>query len=142
MKILKIIGHPIFIVSSFLLILISGEAFGGPYILYVFLGLPHGAGYALFAAGGIVCLSVSLKHFAGKKYLSLLLQLAGIVLLLLSINSFFSNERLRYNDATFVQTVPVLSLVLFGVSVLCLILSYLVPWARTYFAARDHLPHS
>ena len=142
MKILNFIGHPIFIISSFLLILISGEAFGGPYIVYLFFGLPHGAGYSLFAAAGIICLSVSLKHFPGKINLSLLLQIFGILFLLASLFLFFQNERLRYNDATFIQTVPVLTLILFGTSIICLLISHLFHWARTSTLPRDHSPHT
>lgn len=121
MKALKIIGHPVLIMSLFMLILISGEAFGGPYLLYLILGLPHGVDYAVIGFLGLVCLFVSYKIFRGKgrNWLKPTLNLIGILLLLLSLYIFFINDRMRYNYNTFSQSVPMVSLILFGISVVC-----------------------
>jgi hypothetical protein len=54
MKVIQILGHPITLMMIFLIVLISGEAFGGPYIVYLVLGLPHGADYALTGVAGVV----------------------------------------------------------------------------------------
>lgn len=141
MKILKITGHPIAIICSFLLIMISGEAFGGPYILYIFLGLPHGAFYALTAAGGIALLSLSLALHDGHKKINLKswIIITGILLLLSSLYFFFQHDRLRYNHDTFLQTVPSITLLLFGTSI---VTGLIVNIDRLLggFIKRDHFP--
>jgi hypothetical protein len=48
---------------SFLLILISGQYFGGFYILYLLLALPHGGVYAIVAAIGILILVLTYYTF-------------------------------------------------------------------------------
>ncbi len=45
--------------------------------------------------------------------------IAGMMLLAHSLFVFFQNDRMRYNYATFEQTVPVISIVVFGITVLC-----------------------
>ncbi len=121
MKALKIIGHPVLIISIFLLILISGQAFGGPYLLYLILGLPHGATYAVSGFVGLVCLFISYKIYRGEPthWIKPALALTGIGGLLYSLYVFFADDRLHYNYSTFEQSVPLLSLILFGVSIAC-----------------------
>ena len=121
MKIISVLGYPLTIISCFFLLLISGKAFGGPYIIYLVLGLPHGAAYSLFAVFGILSLCITMyitkpnKHY----WLKSALKITGIVLLGLSLFVFFQRDRMRYNYETFDQTVPVLSFVVFGITVLC-----------------------
>ena len=53
MKIIKWIGHPVIVICTFLLLITEGENFGGFYVLYLILALPHGALYAILASIGI-----------------------------------------------------------------------------------------
>ncbi|MDQ3681601.1 MAG: hypothetical protein M3352_00845 [Bacteroidota bacterium] len=121
MKILKIVGHPVLIMSMFLLILISGEAFGGPYLLYLILGLPHGTDHAIVGFLGLFCLFTSYKIYRNKKehWSKPALALMGMLGLLFSLYIFFSNDKMRYNYSTFEQTVPLFSLALFGLCIIC-----------------------
>ncbi len=115
MKLLKIIGHPVAIISVFLLVMISGESFGVPYLLYLILALPHGGSYALLAVGGILLLSFSSNREVKWRILNPVLRLVGILLLILSLYVFFQCSRGHYNANTFEQTVPILSLVVLSI---------------------------
>ena len=53
MKMIKLFTHPVVIIIAFLLILISGEHLGGFYLLYILLGLSHGAVHSLLAIDGM-----------------------------------------------------------------------------------------
>lgn len=128
MKVLKFIGHPVVVITVFLLIMISGEAFGGPYLLYLILGAPHGAAYSLTAIAGIALLCLTLTKLK-IKFISFILTFAGIVLLFCSIVLFFQGDRLRYNEDSFVQTVPKFTMVLFGFCTLCSLLLRSLQWA-------------
>ncbi len=119
MKLIKIIGHPILVLSIFLLLLISGESFGGFYLLYICLGLPHGVPHAIIAVAAVASMVVGFN--IQKKQPGLikpLLYLFGIGLMLLALITFFSDSK-GYNDGTFRQTAPLISFGIFGLCVLC-----------------------
>ena len=80
MKAIQIITHPVTLIVSFLFILISGEHWGGFYILYLLLALPHGGLHALFGVMGIVMLVIALnKNIQINRYTnSSLLNLVGV----------------------------------------------------------------
>ena len=122
MKIIKILGHPYTVVISFMLLLISGEHFGGFYILYVLLGLPHGAIHSILPIPGMVILLFK-NHKKIVPGVSVLLNLVGLIFLLLSLFFFFYNDPSHYNAATFAQTVPLATFILFGVFVICSMVS-------------------
>ena len=124
MRILNILSHPVLLISIFLLVLISGEAFGGVYLLYLVLALPYGAIHALLAVAGIAILLISFaKYGRVNKYLiGPLLNLTGLALLISSLYSFFANDTKNYNASTFEQTVPLLSFALFALFSLIFIL--------------------
>ena len=117
MKMLKILGHPYTVVISFLLLLISGEHFGGFYILYILLALPHGGIHAVLAVLGIAVLLFN-QYKRPVAIVAVLASFAGLIFLLLSLFFFFYNDSSRYNAATFEQTIPLLSLAGFGIFVL------------------------
>lgn len=121
MKIISILGYPLTIISVFFLLLISGSAFGGPYIIYILVGLPHGADYSLFAVFGILSLCITMYITKPNKFYwaKAALMITGIILLGLSLFVFFQRDRMRYNYETFEQTVPVISFVVFGITILC-----------------------
>ena len=121
MKAIKIAGHPVVVITVFLLALISGEGFGGPYILYLILGLPHGVGYSLAGILGLICLFLSFKIYRREKkhWIKACIALAGLSFLILSMYMFFTNDKMRYNYNTFNQTVPVITLLLLALCIAC-----------------------
>jgi amino acid transporter len=128
MKLLKIIGHPVLVMSMFLLVLISGQALGGPYMLYLILGLPQGADYAVTGVIGLICLFVSYKIYRGenKHWIKPVLGLFGILLLLFSLYIFFYKDKMRYNYNTFEQSVPIISLALLAICIVSGLVLYLL----------------
>ena len=124
MKTIKIISHPITLIICFSLVLISGEHLGGFYLLYILLGLPHAAIHSLLAVGGItILLFANYKYKREFSYLiEPILNITGVIFLSLSLILFFYNDKSQYNYSTFYQTIPQLSLVLFGI----VIVSFLI----------------
>jgi hypothetical protein len=116
MKLIKIITHPITLSISFLIIIISGQHLGGFYLLYILLGLPHGSIHSIFGAVGVATLLFSSYKYRGKfNYLiEPCFNIAGVILLSLSLFLFFYNDKDHYNYGTFYQTVPLASLILFA----------------------------
>jgi len=119
MKMIKLFTHPVVIIIAFLLILISGEHLGGFYLLYILLGLPHGAVHSLLAIVGI-----GLLFFTNYKYqqqfifnIEPVLNIMGGIMILLSLFLFFYNDKSHYNYGTFYQTIPVILLSIFSLSV-------------------------
>ncbi len=116
MKAIKILTHPVLLIGSFLFVLISGEHFGGFYILYLLLALPHGGVHAMLALAGVLLILFSyIKFKRSKKYLiEPVLNIIGAACLSLSLFFFFYNDRQGYNAGTFDQLVPQVTFVLFG----------------------------
>ncbi|MEI6949638.1 hypothetical protein V9K67_20795 [Paraflavisolibacter sp. H34] len=121
MKVMNKLGTPVVNILTFSFIMISGEAFGGPYAMYLLGALPHGINYSMLGMGGILCLLISQIFFNGEKkhWMKPALQIMGILLAILSLYIFFAQDRRQYNYATFVQTVPLLTLFFFSISILC-----------------------
>jgi len=119
MKLIKILGHPVSVISMFLLLLISGESFGGFYLLYICLGLPYGVPHAMIAIGALAAMLIGYNFNRNQfTFFKPLLYLISITLMLLALITFFSDSK-GYNDATFNQTVPLISFSIFGLCVLC-----------------------
>lgn len=119
MKILKILGHPVMVITLFLLLLISGEHFGGFYLIYIFLGLPHGALHSIVAIAGMGITALGYGFRAAMKgVVQPVSSLVGISFMVAALFIFFINSK-GYNDGTFHQTVPLISFTFFGISVLC-----------------------
>lgn len=110
MKIFKFISHPYTLIICFLLIMISGESFGGFYALYILLGLFYGAIHSLLALAGIIVLLVSYHRFKIKNARAQILNLAGVLLLFSSVGYFFWQDKQHYNWGSFEQTVPVVTM--------------------------------
>jgi hypothetical protein len=115
MKAIKIISHPYLLILSFIVILISGENWGGFYILYLLLGLPHGGLHSILALLGIGLLVFSYGKYGGnRKYLvAPVFNITGDLLLLASLFFFFYSDKEHYNYGTFYQAVPVIMLSIF-----------------------------
>jgi hypothetical protein len=116
MKMLSVLTHPVCILTSFALVIISGEHFGGFYLVYLLLALPHGGIHAMLAlsGAGLIVFSYARYKRQSKYFIAPLLNILGTFNLYISLLVFFYNTW-EYNDATFEQTVPVVSLCLFVV---------------------------
>ncbi len=127
MKTLKALSHPFLVITSFLLVLISGEHFGGFYAIYLLMALPHGGGHAILGLLGILLLIFGYYRYkrAYKYLIEPLINVAGIGCLAFSFVLFFLRDK-GYNDATFEQLVPQISLVLFGVLATLFIISNVI----------------
>lgn len=118
MKLIKIIGHPVMVMCIFLLLLISGESFGGFYLIYFLIGLPHGVPHALLALAGLGVMFTGYKIYRNQFHIiKPLLYLLGSGLMILALVTFFAASK-GYNDPTFHQAVPLFTFVLFGICVL------------------------
>lgn len=114
MKIINIIGHPVLVMCMFLLIIISGEHFGGFYLLYILMGLSGGAPHAILALVGLLFVFIGYKVYRSKpNIIKPFLYVIGISNMILALITFFDKSQ-GYNDGTFVQTVPLITLILFS----------------------------
>jgi hypothetical protein len=113
MKVIRILGHPIVLTVVFLLLLIEGDHFGGFYLIYILLALPHGAIYALLAVGGVILLLISHYFLNAFKHG---LSIVAVLLMLTSLVVFFGKGN---KNETFELVIPILTFVLFGVCLLC-----------------------
>lgn len=116
MKTISIITHPLFIICSFVFILISGESFGGFYALYLLMALPYGSLYAILAVIGIALMVVNrvILHGKNKPIIESILNIISIGFLIASLVAFFYNDKSHYNSNTFLQAVPQITLLIFG----------------------------
>jgi hypothetical protein len=111
MRTIKIITHPYTLIICFLFILISGEHLGGFYLLYIILALPIGGIHSILALTGIAMLLFSYQKYNRKPIVpAFILNIAGLLLLFLSVFFFFYRDQNHYNYGTFYQTLPLISL--------------------------------
>lgn len=103
----------------FLLILISGEHFGGFYLLYLIMGLPFGAAHSFIALAGLTLLFLGYKLFRKRLHpLKPALYLSGDTLLIVALTTFFLKSE-GYNNSTFEQVIPLFSMGLFALCLIC-----------------------
>ena len=104
--------------------MISGQHLGGFYLLYLLLALPHGGMHSLLALFGIVLLLISYNKYKRKKIylIESIINMVAIILLILSLFSFFYNDKEHYNFGTFYQIVPQITLVIFSIVALTFLL--------------------
>ena len=121
MKVRNILGNRLVLITIFSLLLIEGEHFGGFYLLYLLLALPHGGVYSIIAFAGIIF--VLAGNNINAKNLKLIFSVSGLLLMLLSLLIFFN--RGDNKGATFHQSVPIISFCLFGICVLFFIIGSL-----------------
>jgi amino acid transporter len=115
MKIIKWIGHPVILVVLYLLLIIEGDEFGGFYMLYLFLSLPHLVPYSIIAAAGLSFIIIAFNSKRSEKRI-FAFYLFGYLLMLLSLIIFFSKGN---KWKTFELDIPLLSFIVFGISSLC-----------------------
>jgi amino acid transporter len=115
MKIIKWIGHPVILVVLYLLLIIEGDEFGGFYMLYLLLSLPHLVPYSIIAAAGLSFIIIAFNSKRSEKRI-FAFYLFGYLLMLLSLIIFFSKGN---KWKTFELDIPLLSFIVFGISSLC-----------------------
>src|SRR5439155_27050777 len=111
----KIITHPLTVVISFIVIVISDEQFGGFYLLYLLMGLIHGAIHSVGGFLGIALLlfsNIKSKQWS-RNIISACVNLSGVILLWLSLFLFFYNDKSNYNISTLYQLLPQILLLVF-----------------------------
>lgn len=129
MRIIKWIGHPVALVIVYLLLIISGDNFGGIYLLYLVLSLPHAVPYAVLAGLGIAGVVIAFNiHSKAMLFIKPLLYLVGIALMIFSLVLFFETG---YNWNTFRETVPLSTFILFGICSICFLIRTLSSFQKT-----------
>lgn len=128
MKLIKLLAHPVILIISFLIILISGQHVGGFYAMYLVMALPHGGVHAVLGIGGIVILLTSFLKAKSwnKNSIRLILNVAGLVCLWLSLFYFFYQDESGYNNGTLQQLLPILSIGLFALISFCFFIDSIV----------------
>jgi hypothetical protein len=102
------------VILSFLLLLLTGEAFGGPYVMFYYYGLFSGILYSVLALLGLILLTTA-GLFNQNKVLGRALSVtAGTLLLVISFIDFSSRGRLHQQSSITGQIIPMVALVLFG----------------------------
>jgi hypothetical protein len=119
----RILVHPATVSILFCFIIISGEATGYFYLTLLMLGLSHALLHSILGIGGLILIlfSINNKHIL----LSSVLRLLGAACLLLSLLRFFTQPGASYNYPTFQQFVPLVTLILFLLSLLLFIVNQL-----------------
>lgn len=142
MKMTTILSAPYLMVIAFFFLLISGEHFGGFYLLYLLMALPHGGVHALLALAGVGCLFLTHKYCSWEHHgtIRLLGAIAGVALLVGSLLSFFNFKTTGYNEGTFEQAVPIASFVLAGCLALLFLLFNIVSFIKAHSADSDLAP--
>ena len=135
MKLVKIIGHPVLVMSLFSLVIIEGEHFGGFYILYLFFGLTYFAPFAIAGLVGIATLIIGNNLSSERRLIKSYLYLVGWLLLMASYLVFFQNSKNNHRE-TFETTGPIVSFVLFAISSIC----FLVNTVRLFIKANGKQP--
>jgi hypothetical protein len=147
MKAIKFITHPYTLITSFLVILISGQHLGGFYAFYLLLGLPYGALHSIIALLGIMVLVLIHNKYKGVKVFTIkyVANLVGLILLVLSLVIFFYKDKSDYNVGTFYQTVPQIMLAVFILIAISFavdnIASVIKIFAQSNLRDRKHLIH-
>ncbi len=119
MKIVNVIGHPVSVMSMYLLLIISGESIGGFYTLFVFMRLFHGVPDAFVSALGLGAMLLGYK-ICRKEYhpIKTGLYLLGSGLMIIGLVMFFETTD-GHNNPTFHKAVPLFTFTLFGLFILC-----------------------
>jgi hypothetical protein len=121
MKFLSVIGHPVILMSLYLLLVIESEHFGGFFILYLLMALPTGAAFSIVGAIGLVLVFLGYKLY--RKHANILkplLLLGGFIFLIISLFLFFSEkDRLE----TFHLTIPIIFFICFSLCSVAFVLN-------------------
>ena len=107
MKWSNIFTHPITQIFSFCIILISGSYFGGPYIFFLYHAAQEGIAFAITGLLGITLCLASLVIYKSA------LQLAGTLMMVLSLVIFFWSPIWHNSSGTFSEPLPLATVMVF-----------------------------
>ena len=125
MKILRLFGHPYTLIVCFCFILISGEHWGGFYVVYILMALPFGRLQSILALVGIIVLIFSYinPYLSIGRITAQLLNILGVLSLLCSLVIFFKRDTAHYNWGTFYQAIPLFTLSFTAFVALCFLVN-------------------
>lgn len=106
------------VILCFLLLLLTGEAFGGSYILFYYYGIFSGILYSVLLLLGLILLTTAGFFNRNKVLRRSVSVIAGTLLLVISLVDFLSRKRLHQQSSITVQIIPMVALVLFVLSAL------------------------
>jgi hypothetical protein len=137
MKAIRFIIHPYTVITTFLVIIISGRSISSIYALYILLGLTGLAVHAVVAVCGILILIINYQKYKGSQRVVLkpIFNLIGALALALSLFLFFYNDKSNYNIGTFYELVPQ---ILMGVFAIVLI-TFLIDNVSSILKIRQNL---
>lgn len=121
MKVVNWIGHPVIFLICYLLLIIEGDHFGGFFMLYLLLTLPHFVPYAVIAALGMAGVIIGFNVRKKKNLKSKpLLYLIGFCFMVAALVIFFGKGN---KWETFHYALPTTSFLLFGISSFCFLVN-------------------
>jgi hypothetical protein len=137
MKAIRLIAHPYTVITTFLLIIISGRSISSIYALYILLGLTGLAVHAVVAVCGILILIINYQKYRGSERVVLkpIFNLIGALALALSLFLFFYNDKSNYNIGTFYELVPRILMGVFGI----VLVTFLIDNISSILKIRHHL---
>lgn len=106
-RFLRVLTHPIIQLISFSWILVGSAHFGGPYLFFVVGGITDAELYAIVGVAGIVLLGMLV--FYSKPIFQLLATICCNASLLL----FFVGSTNDHSHASFSETLPLITLIIF-----------------------------
>ena len=117
MKFIKWFGNPYVFISLYLLLIIEGDNFGGFYLIYLFLAIPHGLLYAILSAAGIVLLICGCVTKLPFKRIVIII---GLALMVTALFIFFSRGN---KQETFAIGLPLLTFIIWIASGIALLVT-------------------
>ena len=87
MKLINIITHPVLVIIAFSVILVSGEHFGGLYLMYLLMALPHGGIHEVLAllGTGLILFSYAKYKRESQFFFKMVLNILGVFSLYTSL---------------------------------------------------------
>ncbi len=110
-------GIQFVLVLSFALLLLTGEAFGAPYILFYYYGAFSGITYSMLTSLGIILIALAYYLNIEKSVNKAILNIVGNILLVFSLINFFLRERLHQSSSIRWQIIPIICLAIFSLLV-------------------------
>ena len=129
MKILKFIGHPVILIIIYLLLVIEGDEFGGFFMMYLMLALPHLVPYSVVAGVGLLLVIVAFNMSAKYWRVLPILYLLGYILMIVSLVMFFEKGN---KWQTFELTVPRFTFIVFGFISICFLVNLVSSFVSTH----------
>ena len=135
MKWIKYTGHPVLVMSLYLLLLIEGAHFGGFFLLYLLMSLSVGALFAVTALIGLLIVFIGYKIYRKNPHpIKPILYILGFVIMIIALLIFFERkERLE----TFETAIPTFTFVLFGMVSLAYIINAFLLLRKSIFYRND-----